>query len=137
MTDQSGEPSAGFRTKRLTKKIFLGVLFGLYEFKFFFKILHISFIKFETIKGIFVAILYRQRGKNAKRFMHSGMAALTAFGMMIAPIVAQEFPGGSVDPWNTPSPSSVLSASTEDPETTTLISDKVRDKAIEYKVLPV
>src|SRR3990170_1903223 len=132
MTDQSGEPSAGFRTKRLTKKIFLGVLFGLYEFKFFLKILyrylfknlHISFIKFETIKGIFVAILYRQRGKNAKRFMHSGMAALTAFGMMIAPIVAQEFPGDSVDPWNTPSPSSVLSASTEDPETTTLISDK-------------
>lgn len=144
MTEQSGDPSVGIRIKRLTKKIFLGVLFSLYEFKFFFKVLyrylfknlHISFIKFETIKGIFVTILYRQRGKNAKRFMHSGMAALTAFGMMIAPILAQEFPGDSVDPWNTPSPSSVLSASTEDPETTTLISDKVRDKAIEYKVLP-
>lgn len=138
------ETGIGKRLKRLIKRVLIGVYFSLYEFKFFLKVLfrylfrtlHISFIRFETVKGIFAAVLYRQRGKNAKRFMHSGMAALTAFGMMIAPIVAQEFPGGSVDPWNTSSPSSVLFASTDDPETTTLISDKVRDKIIEYKVMP-
>jgi murein DD-endopeptidase MepM/ murein hydrolase activator NlpD len=96
--------------------------------------LHISFIRFETIKGIFVTILYRQRGKYAKRFMHSGMASLAALGIMIAPIIAQEFPGRSVDPWDIPSPSSVLSASTLDPQTTTLISEKMRDKIIRYEV---
>jgi len=102
--------------------------------RYLFKNLHISFIKFETIKGIFVTILYRQRGKYAKRFMHSGMASLAALGIIIAPVIAQEFPGRSVDPWEIPSPSSVLSASTQDPQTTTLISEKMRDKIIEYTV---
>jgi len=105
---------------------------GLY----LYKNLHLSFIKFEKIKGVFVTILYRQRGKNARRFMHSGMAGLVALGIMIAPIIADEFPGRTVDPWDIPSPSLVLSASTEDPQTTTLISEKGRDKVVEYNVQP-
>ncbi|MBI1863626.1 hypothetical protein HYS03_00200, partial [Candidatus Woesebacteria bacterium] len=81
-------------------KLFLSEL-GLYLFKTF----HLQFIRFETGKGIFVSLLYRQRGKMAKRFMHSGMAGLAALGVIIAPIIAEEFPGRSVDPWNLPSPS--------------------------------
>lgn len=96
--------------------------------------LHLSFLRFEKGKGAFVSALYRQRGKQARRFVHSGMASLAALGMMMAPVIAQEFPGRSVNPWEIPSASNVLSAATEDPDTTTLVSEKVRDKVIEYTV---
>jgi LysM repeat protein len=66
--------------------------------------------------------------------MHSGMAGLTAVGMMIAPVIAQAFPGQTINPWDVPSPSAVLSASTEEQDTTMLVSDKPRDKIIEYKL---
>jgi murein DD-endopeptidase MepM/ murein hydrolase activator NlpD len=98
------------------------------------KNLHLSFLRFEKGKGAFVTALYKQRGKMAKRFMHTGMAGLAAVGMMIAPVVAQEFPGRSVNPWEVPSASAVLSASTGDPDTDTMVSDKMRDKVLEYTV---
>ncbi len=102
--------------------------------KYLIKNLHLSFLRFEEGKGVFVTALYRQRGKLARRLMHSGMAGLAAVGIMIAPVIAQEFPGRSVDPWEIPSTSVVLSATTENPSTATLISEKIRDKIIEYKV---
>ena len=102
--------------------------------KFLYKNLLSSFFKMESVKKACAAILYRQRGKQAKRFTHVGMAGLVALGMMIAPLIAQEFPGRALDPWDIPSPSSVLSAATEDPYTQTLVSEKVRDRAIEYVV---
>ena len=108
--------------------------FFLQLIDFILKKLHISFAKFEKGKGAFVTALYKQRGKLARRFMHTGMAGLVALGMVIAPVVAQEFPGRSVDPWEVNSPSAVLSASTEDMEVDTLVSDKMRDKIIEYTV---
>lgn len=98
------------------------------------KNLHLSFMRFEEGKGVFVTALYKQRGKMARRLMHTGMAGLAAAGMMIAPLIAQEFPGRSVDPWEIPSTSTVLSAATEDSNTTTLVSEKMRDKAVEYIV---
>lgn len=102
--------------------------------KYVIKNLHLSFLRFEEGKGAFVTALYKQRGKLARRLMHSGMAGLAAVGMMIAPVIAQEFPGRSVDPWQIPQTSNVLSATTEDPETNTVVSEKVRDKIIEYTV---
>ena len=101
---------------------------------FISKKLRLQFLRFESGKGIFVSALYKQRGKLARRLVHSGMAGLAAIGMIIAPVIAQEFPGRSVDPWDIPSPSSVLSLPTEDPSTETQVSEKVRDKIIEYKV---
>lgn len=108
-------------------------LFSKELFNFVYKKLHLGFVKFETGKGSFVSSLYRQRGKLARRLTHSGMATLTALGVMMAPIVAQEFPGKSVNPWEVAS-STVLSATTEDSGIDTLVSDKVRDKIIEYEV---
>lgn len=100
------------------------------------KVFHLQFIRFESGKSLFVTALYRQRGKLANRLIHSGMAGITAIGVMIAPILAQEFPGISghgVDPWEIPPP--VLSASIEDPEIATSFSTKdFRDKVIEYTV---
>jgi len=102
--------------------------------KYLVKIFHLSFIRFEEGKGVFVTSLYRQRGKMARRLVHSGMATLAAVGMMIAPAIAQEFPGRSVDPWEIQAGTSVLSAATESPQTATLVSEKVRDQIIEYTV---
>ena len=111
-------------------------IFNTELIRFVVSLLHLQFIRFESGKGIFVTALYRQRGKLAYRLIHSGMAGLTAFGVMIAPVIAQEFPGRGTDPWDLPSPSSVLSASTENPEISTKISEKQynRDKIIKYSV---
>lgn len=100
---------------------------------FTFKKLHLSFLRFENRKGIVVTALYKQRGKMARRLTHSGMATLTALGVMIAPIIAQEFPGKNVNPWEIAT-SHVLSATTESPEIDTLVSSKVRDRIIDYEV---
>ncbi|MEK7550439.1 MAG: peptidoglycan DD-metalloendopeptidase family protein [Patescibacteria group bacterium] len=100
---------------------------------FIYKKLHLSFLRFENRKGVLVTALYKQRGKLARRLTHSGMATLTALGVMIAPIVAQEFPGNSINPWEITA-STVLSATTEDPEIDTQFSDKVRDKIYIYTV---
>jgi murein DD-endopeptidase MepM/ murein hydrolase activator NlpD len=103
--------------------------------RFILKKLRLSFIRFERGKGVFVTALYRKRGKYARRLMHSSMAGLAAVGVAIAPVVAQEFPGRSIDPWDIPSGPSVLSASTESSATTTVFSEKdYRDKVIEYTV---
>ncbi len=101
---------------------------------FITKKLHLSFVRFEEGKGVFVSALYKQRGRKARQLIHTGMAGLTGLGMMIAPVIAQEFPGRSVNPWEIESSTEVLSATTTSPEFDTLISDKVRDKIIEYKV---
>ena len=98
------------------------------------KTFHFGSFHANKAKSFFVFSLYKQRGKQGHRFIHSGMAALAAFGVVIAPVIAQEFPGSSIDPWEIPTTTSVLSASTVDPETSTLISEKVRDKIILYEV---
>lgn len=97
--------------------------------------LRFSFFKFETGKKVFAVALYRQRGRLARRLMHTGMASLAALGMVIAPVVAKEFPGRSVNPWDISAPSMVLSASTEDPNIETQKSEKMRDKIYEYTVV--
>lgn len=101
---------------------------------FIFKSLHISFLKIEERKGIVVTALYRKRGKLSRTLSHSGMAAIAAFGVMMAPLIAEEFPSKNINPWEISAASSVLSASTDDPGIDTQISSKVRDSIIEYGV---
>lgn len=108
--------------------------FSLELFVFISHYLRLQFIRFEAGKSFFVASLYRQRGRLARRLMHSGMAGITAFGVMVAPIVAQEFPQTKVDPWDAPSPSSVLGASIDNSSTSTVVSEKMRDRILEYTV---
>lgn len=99
------------------------------------KKLHFSFLRFEEGKGAFVSSLYKQRGKYAKTLVHSGMATLAGVGMMIAPVIAQEFPGRSVNPWDIESNPQVLSATSELENIETLVSEKVRDSVKQYKVV--
>ena len=101
--------------------------------KFTFKLLHIQFYKFEKGKGVFVESLYKQRGKKSKRLIHFGMSAIAATGIIIAPHIAKEFPGRSVDPWTIGSAPEVLSASTSNTTTSTNISEG-REGIISYTV---
>jgi len=83
---------------------------------------------------VVVTALYRRRGKLSRTLTHSGMAAIAALGVMMAPVIAQEFPGQSVNPWSISAAPTVLSASTDDPGIDTQISNKVRDSIIDYTV---
>ena len=107
-----------------------GTELGFYLTKKF----HLSFLRFEESKSTFVTSLYKQRGKMARRLIHTGMAVLSGVGMMIAPVIAQEFPGTSVNPWEVESNPQVLSATTESGAIETLVSEKVRDGIKEYTV---
>jgi len=98
------------------------------------KVLHLNFLRIEKGKGVVVYALYRKRGKYARRLIHTGMAGLVATGMMIAPVIAQEFPGTSIDPWEIPSSTSVLSATTGATQTNTLVSEKIRGDVVGYTV---
>lgn len=104
-------------------------------FLFVKKALHIQFLKFEAGKTVFATALYRKRGRLAKRFIHSGMAGITALGIIIAPVVADELGSHRLNPWDAASPSQVLSASAQASELGTDFSDKgYRDQTIEYTV---
>jgi LysM repeat protein len=54
--------------------------------------------------------------------------------MIIAPVIAQEFPGRSVNPWEIQSNPTVLSATTESTGIETLVSEKVRDGVKQYVI---
>ncbi|MEK7526514.1 MAG: M23 family metallopeptidase [Patescibacteria group bacterium] len=107
--------------------------FGFELFAFLLHTFHLQFIKFENHKGTFVSALYKQRGKLAQKLMHSSMAGIAALGVMIAPIIAQEIPGRTIDPWNIPATTAVLGMSLEDQSTATVVSD-VRGNIEEYVV---
>lgn len=92
-----------------------------------------GFFRFENVKGILAEGLYKQRGKFARPFVHSGMVGIAAIGIILAPIVTENLPGKN-SPWQISSPGIVLSATSENPETSTTISDKYRDKVYNYSV---
>jgi len=94
------------------------------------------FTNFEKGKDILVERLTFGRGKLARPFIHSGMAALVILGMALAPLLTSS--GFAQKSWQeVPSPSAVLSsATTSDPQTTTLISEKPRAEIVNYTVRP-
>jgi len=103
--------------------------------RFIVKSLHIGFISVEERKGIVVTALYRQRGKWSQRLTHTGMGVLAALGVIMAPLISQQFPGTSVNPWQISTTPEVLSASTQDPGLDTQIST-TRGTITDYKVQP-
>jgi murein DD-endopeptidase MepM/ murein hydrolase activator NlpD len=91
------------------------------------------FSGFESAKDLLVAILYKQRGRFARPFVHTGMVGLSAVGIMLAPFIATSTPAIFAQEGPTPAPV-VLSASTQVEPETTIFSDKYRDKIIPYTV---
>lgn len=101
--------------------------------KYLFTKLYGWFSKFETVKDGVTHVLYRQRGRFARPFVHSAMAGLMAMAVTLAPVLASSFPGaqGDLDE-EVMTASQVLEIETD--ETSTQVSDKVRDKVMEYTV---
>lgn len=97
------------------------------------KKLKFSFLHLEESKNTLVSSLYKQRGKMSKKLIHSGMILLAGIGMMLAPIIAQEFPGSNVNLLDIKTTQEVLSATSSE-SIDTLISEKVRDGIKTYKV---
>ncbi len=85
-------------------------------------------------KSAVVTVLYKKRGKYSRPLSHIGISALGGLSIVIAPVVAQEFPGRTVDPWSIPQSSMSVSASTQETAIATDFSEDVRGEIVEYKV---
>jgi murein DD-endopeptidase MepM/ murein hydrolase activator NlpD len=98
-------------------------LIGRYTFKHSYKL----FSKFEGLKDFIAVNLYRQRGRLARPFIHTGMMMLIALAIMLAPVLAQE-------PVRSEEPEYKLFSPFEDDLTETTVSDKPRDRIIHYTI---
>jgi len=88
---------------------------------------------FEKVKSQLAERLYRQRGRWAKPFIHSGMAFLVVSGVTLVPnLIEEKFS----DPWREEAlPYSVFSSvRAENMGTSTLVTIKPRAEIIEYSV---
>lgn len=92
------------------------------------------FARFEKVKRWVAHILYRQRGRFARPFMHTAMGGIVALGVTLAPVLASSFPGVSDQPGDNTVPEQSVMQVNDDQTTATVVSDKVRDKILEYSV---
>ncbi|MEK9200982.1 MAG: M23 family metallopeptidase [Patescibacteria group bacterium] len=102
---------------------------------FLYKRLYKWFAGFEWIKKLMAQVLYKQRGRFTRPFMHTAMGGLVALAVTLAPILASTFPG--IDPALAQEEDPVISVMDAGAsETAWTASDKVRDKTLEYEVQP-
>ena len=85
----------------------------------------------ENKKSDFATLLYRQRGRFSRQFIHTGMAGITAFGMIISPVISDSL-SGVVEAEK--APTGVVLSAEDESYMTTEISDKLRDKIMTYQV---
>jgi len=94
-----------------------------------------QFHLFESGKSRFAVVLYRQRGRYSRPFIHSGMMLLIVSAVSLGPVLIKEnFPGLSASHWQQTETPAVLSATKGEMETSTLESIKPRSESIEYTV---
>jgi len=94
-----------------------------------------SFHLFESTKSKIAVVLYRQRGRYSRPFVHSGMMLLIVIGVALGPVLIKEnFPGLSASSWQQTEAPVVLSATKGEVETSTLESIKPRSETVEYTV---
>ena len=91
------------------------------------------FVKFEAGKRLIASILYRQRGRFARPFVHSAMGGIVAMAVTLAPVLASSFPGVEPELSQDLVPAAQVLEIDYD-ETSTQVSDKVRDRVEEYVV---
>jgi murein DD-endopeptidase MepM/ murein hydrolase activator NlpD len=101
--------------------------------KFLFWRLYRAFSWFERVKDFIAQLLYRQRGRFARPFVHTAMGGLVTMAVTLAPVLASSFPGVEKE-----LPAEILPTTqvleVESTDTGTQVSDKVRDQAVEYTV---
>lgn len=91
---------------------------------------------FETGKGFLVRRLLWQRGRLSRPFLHTSFGVILSTGIVAAPIIANTYPTlGLEQRFTEETPSSVLNTQTAATvETTTVESEKPRDKIVTYTV---
>jgi len=91
---------------------------------------------FEAIKGFFVRRLLWQRGRLSRPFLHTSFGIVLSVGIVAAPIIANTYPTLGIEQrFSEETPSSVLNTQTAATMgTTTIESEKPRDKVISYTV---
>jgi murein DD-endopeptidase MepM/ murein hydrolase activator NlpD len=95
--------------------------------------LYRGFAGFEKVKSFVAQGLYKQRGRLARPFMHTAMGGLVAMSITLAPVLASNLPASDAAGKNELPMSSGLVA-VSDNGTSTQVSDKVRDKVLDYEV---
>lgn len=110
----------------------LGIYTGLW-FGFLFSKLYRGFAHFEGVKKAIATVLYRQRGRFARPFVHTAMGGLVAMAVTLAPVLANSFPGITDEAVAEELPEIAVMEAVEG-GTVTVESDRVRDKVLEYQV---
>lgn len=95
-----------------------------------------GFNRFETSKNAVAKLLYRQRGRMVRPFVHVGMGGLIAMAVTLAPVLANSTPWVANDPWKENTPSSQVIETVSNETSTQVPNDRVRDKVVEYVVKP-
>jgi len=92
--------------------------------------------RFESSKGVLVSFLLHKRGRYSRSFLNVSVFVIVGAGFIVAPIIKESHPivgGTGFDDYE--SPSAVLSSLSYDQiSTSTQISEKPRDRVIDYEV---
>lgn len=108
-------------------------LFAVGWYKFWFAKGYRVFSTAEKTKDVIAQGLYRQRGRLARPFVHATMGGVVAMGIVLAPVLANSFPGvEATQMTSTQSGTDVMRVTEQD--ISTQKSDRVRDSVIEYQV---
>lgn len=89
---------------------------------------------FENYKNLLVKFLLLKRGRYNRPFLHFATMGVLAFGVLIAPFIADTYPAFSAGNPNQPQIVQDQSIEVSDNVFSTQISQKVRDKVITYTV---
>jgi len=95
-----------------------------------------TFYSFEKGKSWFAEKLYARRGRLARPFSHFGMASLVALGIVLAPVLAKNFPGINQEEEGRGGPLVLSAFDIDKLDTATTISEKPRAEIMEYEVRP-
>ncbi len=91
------------------------------------------FAAFEVVKRIIARVLYRQRGRFVRPFVHTAMGGVIAMALALAPVLANSFPSVSENVVEEVAPERSVMEITDNPMATE-ISNKLRDRVEEYTV---
>jgi murein DD-endopeptidase MepM/ murein hydrolase activator NlpD len=109
-------------------------LFSLFLFTYVKKNIIKASQLFENYKNLLVKFLLLKRGRYNRPFLHFATMGVLAFGVLIAPFIADTYPAFSAGNPNQPQIVQDQSIEVSDSVFSTQISQKVRDKVIPYTV---
>lgn len=101
--------------------------------RFWYVRIYKLFAGFEVIKRFVAKVLYRQRGRFVRPFVHSAMGGVIAMALALAPVLANSFPNANANVVEEVVPERSVMQMSEG-SMVTEISDKLRDRVEDYQV---